>query len=190
MASDYDIGKPVEDSTTTTPTATPVADANDASTTTPTPTPTPTTPTAPIATSPIGGDGVYQPYQYQPIGAENLANQQAYYNNIGITGAYNPSGAPNSNIQPINPFTAASQPVGTTGLPVYPGMPYGPGTAPIPGQVVPGGVTAGLAQPTVPAIPGDPAQKGKIKQDEDGKYSQPTAPTVQAPMISSLVCTH
>ena len=129
----------------------------------------------------------YEPYSYQPIGAENLAEQNMVLNRIGMSSGYNPSGAGNPYVNPTNPFTARAQPVGTSGLPVYPGMTYGPGTAPIPGQVVPGGVTPGFAQAATPPIPGDPVMKGKQKPDDDGNYASPTAPTVKAPLLRNPV---
>ena len=131
----------------------------------------------------------YEPYSYQPIGAENLAEQNMVLNRIGMSSGYNPSGAGNPYVNPTNPFTARAQPVGTNGLPTYPGMTYGPGTAPIPGQVVPGGVTPGFAQAATPAIPGDPAMKGKQKPNDDGDYASPKAPTVSAPLLRNPVYT-
>ena len=68
-------------------------------------------------------------------------------------------------------------------------MAYGPGSAPIPGQVTPGGTNVQTAMPNMPTVMADPAEKGKIKSDKDGKYKQAQAPTVKAPMINQPMYT-
>ena len=129
----------------------------------------------------------YQPMTYQPIGVPGTS-QAFNYTNPPSSG-YNPSGSGSPLVAPLNAFTQTPQPVGQNGLPVYPTMTYGPGTAPIPGQVTPGGTTPGYAFPQAPGMPGTPnTPSGQVYaggnpafDPKTGKYKGPVKPNPKVP---------